>query len=218
MSDDLLDILDDSGSLVGHASRTEAHARGLWHRTAHVWVVIPPVREGSEGALLFQRRSPSKDVAPNLLDVSVGGHLAIGEDARAGAQRELAEELGIDVRRDGLRPLGVRQTSAVFGGMIDREVQTLFGVEPAVPLSRYRVQASEVAALVPIPIGRGLALFGGETDELRIDAALVGADGSTEPMTEHVTIRDFVPSRDHYFYRALVMGRRWVRGEDHLVI
>jgi hypothetical protein len=35
---------------------------------------------------------------------------------------------------------------------------------------------------------------------------------------EQVTPHDFLPSRDRYFYRALVMARRWLRGEDHLVI
>lgn len=218
MSDELLDILDDNGNVIGQGTRAEAHARGLWHRTAHVWVIIPPLHGNRDGALLFQRRSPSKDVAPNLLDVSVGGHLARGEDVLHAAQRELQEELGVRVRREALRPLGLRQTAGIHGRSTDREFQTLFGIEERKPLSEYRVEAREITALIPIPVERGLALFSGEIGALEVKSACVCPDGTTEPAMEQVTPHDFLPSRDRYFYRALVMARRWLRGEDHLVI
>ena len=64
-------------------------------------------RAGSLNAL-FQRRSPAKKIAPGLFDVTVGGHYASGEDARAAGPREIAEELGMEVPYAALVPLGRR--------------------------------------------------------------------------------------------------------------
>jgi len=215
---ELLQILSESGLPVGTARRAEVHSRGLWHRTVHVWVVVPRGAGRADGALLFQRRSPTKDVAPNLIDVSVGGHLGIGEEPLAAACRELAEELGILAGVDELRPLGVRQTSAQLGSAIDREVQTIFGIEDRRHPDEYRPQAREIACLLPIPVGDGLRLFAGQVEELAVEAGRVLADGNVVPVRERIRADDFVPSVDRYFYRAFVTARRWIRGEEHLAI
>jgi len=184
-----------------------------------VWVIIPRL-DGNrdEGALLFQRRSPTKDVAPNMIDVSVGGHLDCGEEALSAACRELAEEIGIRAAPERLRPLGVRQTAGIYGRAVDCEFQTLYGVEEAKSLSAYRVQAREITSLIPLPIPQGLALFAGEVSALDLKTARVRPDGTTAPARERITRADFVPCADRYFYWACVMARRWLRGEDYLVI
>jgi 8-oxo-dGTP pyrophosphatase MutT (NUDIX family) len=59
---------------------------------------------GSDGRLLVHRRSEDKDIWPGLWDICVGGIVTSGETYEAAAERELAEELGIDDAV--LRPIG----------------------------------------------------------------------------------------------------------------
>src|SRR5512136_3107179 len=100
------DVLDGNGKRTGEViGRDEAHANGVWHGAFHCLMVYP--REGRPAAL-FQRRSPTKKIAPGLFDVTVGGHYASGEDARTAGPREIAEELGLAVPYAALVPLGRR--------------------------------------------------------------------------------------------------------------
>ena len=88
------DILDGSGAPVGQARpRSEVHARGLWHRAFHLFLVAR--LDGVPHALL-QRRSEDKDTSPGKLDVAVGGHFSAGETI-VEAVREVEEELGLRV-------------------------------------------------------------------------------------------------------------------------
>ncbi len=90
MHDELLEVVDESGRVIGLAPRSLVHAdRNLLHRVVHVLVV------NRAGDLLLQKRSAAKDVAPGRWDTSVGGHLVPGESAQEAACREMKEELGV---------------------------------------------------------------------------------------------------------------------------
>ncbi|MEX0314176.1 MAG: hydrolase, partial [Allomuricauda sp.] len=68
--DELVDILDDNGNPTGRTClKSEAHRKGLFHPTIHVWFYT------SEGQILFQKRADNKDTFPSLWDVSVAGHI-----------------------------------------------------------------------------------------------------------------------------------------------
>lgn len=90
MPEELLEIVDDEGLVIGIAPRSEIHGNpSLIHRVVHVLVF------NTEGELLLQRRSMKKDVAPGRWDTSVGGHIDPGEDVLTAAKREMHEELGL---------------------------------------------------------------------------------------------------------------------------
>ena len=85
--EEMYDVLDEKGNPTGRvAPRSEVHAKGLWHRTVHVWVV------NDTSQILLQKRSPKKVQCPNVW-ASHGGHIAHGEDWRSAITRELCEEL-----------------------------------------------------------------------------------------------------------------------------
>lgn len=86
---ELFETFDDAGAPTGLVERSVVHARGLWHRAAHVWLFA------SDGRLHVQRRAAHKDLYADLWDFSVGEHLQPGESFEAGAGRGLAEELGV---------------------------------------------------------------------------------------------------------------------------
>ena len=88
--DELLEIVDESGTVIGRATRRELHSNpSLIHRVSHVVVV------SSDGRVLLQKRSTEKNIQPGKWDTSVGGHLLPEETFEACAARELEEELGL---------------------------------------------------------------------------------------------------------------------------
>lgn len=91
MSEEMFDIVDEDNNVIGVASRSQCHGDpSLIHRTAHVVVY------NSNGSILLQKRSQSKDLLGGFWDTAVGGHLDMGESFEEGARREMNEELGID--------------------------------------------------------------------------------------------------------------------------
>jgi len=97
-ADELVDVIDDDGGVVGTVTRAEMRRRRLRHRCTFVIV------RSSDGGVLVHRRSDDKDLWPGAWDLAVGGVVAAGEDWDHAAERELAEEVGI--RGVTLVPLG----------------------------------------------------------------------------------------------------------------
>src|SRR5947209_3224114 len=89
---EIFDVVDGDDCVIGHAPRSEVHARGLRHRAVHVLVF------NESGELFVQKRVESKDTFPGCYDSSASGHLKSGEEYDACAVRELHEELGLGVR------------------------------------------------------------------------------------------------------------------------
>ena len=208
----MIEVYDASNNSAGIVSREEAHQHGLWHRTAHVWVIHP---EYEGGAVLFQLRSDTKTIAPGYLDVTVGGHLDPGETPRDGAIRETKEELRIEVRPDVLIPLGLRQTAGVFGDSTDCEFQNLFGLISSRDPADYTIDRQEVAGLVLIPIKTAIGLFRDEISEYRCLLQSPEENGSRKLA---VRKERFIPSQDNYFLRACLAADRILNGDTNTLI
>ncbi len=100
MAEEMIDILNSDGTPAGYSrGRTEVHAKGLWHRTVHIWAFAP------DGRIVFQLRSHLKENNPSLLDTSCAGHITAGDDSRHAGVRELREEMGITKRPEDLEYL-----------------------------------------------------------------------------------------------------------------
>jgi isopentenyldiphosphate isomerase len=92
LADEWFPLVDETGATVGRALRREVHGNPtLMHPVVHCLV------ENTQGQLLLQLRSLSKDVQPGRWDTSVGGHVAFGESIEAALLREVKEEIGIEV-------------------------------------------------------------------------------------------------------------------------
>jgi len=108
MNDELLDVVDDSDSVIGQASRGEVHQRNLKHRAVHILVF------NNSGKIFLQKRSSSKDRHPGVWDSSASGHLDAGEKYDVAAIRELKEELGFSPKTP-LKPLFKLEASDATG-------------------------------------------------------------------------------------------------------
>ena len=122
MADEFIDILDKNGSETGKiALKSEAHKKGLYHRSAHLWLYT------STGKVLVQQRAMNKDTFPGLWDISVAGHIAAGETALSAILREAKEEIGISLRETDLQFLKIRLSEKKPNPyIIDNEYQYLF--------------------------------------------------------------------------------------------
>lgn len=121
-------MVDEDGEPVGTVvERAEAHARGVLHRTSHVWVLR---RRGGAVEVLLQLRAAAKESYPERYDVSSAGHIPAGAGYVDSALRELREELGLEAAPAEIVPCGVRRIRRRerFGGreFVDNQVSRIF--------------------------------------------------------------------------------------------
>jgi isopentenyldiphosphate isomerase len=206
---ELLDIYDENLTWLGTKERDAVHRDGDWHRVFQCWVIYRD-REGRDWIVL-QRRGADKDFYPNLLNVTAAGHYTAGETMRDGV-REVREELGIDVEYEDLIPLGRRVGIARQGNLVDHEIADVFFYICDKPLREYNYQREEVDGLVAFDINKGLAMYAGERESIQAQAVGYGQDVIT------ITPADFVPTNDNCMVKVLVLAKRCLNGEKHLVI
>ena len=104
---ELFDVIDSKGNPTGQiVSREKAHAEGIPHRTAHIWIIRE--KEGRV-QILLQKRSQNKDSFPGKFDTSSAGHIQAGDEPLESAIRELKEELGISAVPEQLHFAGTSQ-------------------------------------------------------------------------------------------------------------
>lgn len=153
MTEEQFDVLTDDGQATGEQkSRSAVHADGDWHRSFHLWIV----KEGRY--VLMQRRARTKDLEPNKLDVSVGGHFAAGESIGE-VLREADEELGLEVRLEQLHYLHTRKAERTYPQATDREFQEVYVTCCERPLADYALNPKEVYVLYELPIEGAIALY-----------------------------------------------------------
>lgn len=94
--EELLNVYDASGTVIGARPRREAKASGLAVGAVNALLV------NSRGEVLLQHRPPDKENG-GLWDKSVGGHVSAGEDFDQTLVREAAEELFDDPASNRVR-------------------------------------------------------------------------------------------------------------------
>jgi len=111
------DVCDPDGNPTGESlPRSVVHRRGLWHRSAHLWLT-----DGRR--LLLQRRHPGKETDPGRWDIAVAGHLSAGQTPLEALVREAFEELGLTLDPASLTLLGVGAKEYLEPAFADREWQ-----------------------------------------------------------------------------------------------
>ncbi len=83
-------VVDDHNFVLGAVPRGQMREELLCHRATYVFVF------NSKGQLYVQERTLNKDIYPGYFDPATGGVVTEGESYDQAAERELAEELGIE--------------------------------------------------------------------------------------------------------------------------
>ncbi|MEX0289567.1 MAG: NUDIX domain-containing protein [Flavobacteriaceae bacterium] len=146
--DELVEIFDQWGMPIGEiVPKSVAHKKGLYHPTAHVWLYT------ASGMVLLQQRGRHKDTHPLLWDVSVAGHIASGEAYTKAAIREVQEEIGLSIKEEDLKKIGVYKSVHQHSDtLIDCEFNHTYLCKLSVSLEALTKQESEVEALKLMPL------------------------------------------------------------------
>ncbi|MDT0553782.1 NUDIX hydrolase [Urechidicola vernalis] len=162
MTDELIDILNKDYSFQKTALKSEAHKYGWLHASVHIWFYT----ETEE--LLLQKRSATKIAFPNVWDVSVAGHIGTKESPLESALREIKEEIGLEIEKESLKPIGTYHEHQQFNpAYIDNELHYIYKCKLEKRFSELKIQKEELTALKLIPI----KLFRQEIKELNHDYA-----------------------------------------------
>ncbi|MFD2564815.1 NUDIX hydrolase [Aquimarina rubra] len=148
MPDELIDILNSDGKPTGEVRlKSEAHRTGLYHASVHIWFYT------KEGHILLQKRAKDKDTYPDLWDVSVAGHIGVGETAINSALREVEEEIGLVVTEEDLEFKGILLAEKQpKPDLFDNEFHHIFISEIHTSLDTLKLQEEEVSEIKLIPI------------------------------------------------------------------
>jgi 16S rRNA (adenine1518-N6/adenine1519-N6)-dimethyltransferase len=92
-------VVDRNDRPLGAATRSEVHGNNLLHRAVHILIF------NGSGEVFLQFRSRWKDRHPLRWDSSAAGHVDAGETYDNAAQREIREELGIDISPERIAKL-----------------------------------------------------------------------------------------------------------------
>ena len=90
---EIVGIFDENDNYVRSATRKEMRAKNLIHRATDIIII------NSQKQILVQTRSMKKEYCPGYLDAVIGGVVGDKEDVNLSAERELNEEVGIDVTK-----------------------------------------------------------------------------------------------------------------------
>ncbi|MFE8696000.1 NUDIX domain-containing protein [Cytobacillus sp. FJAT-53684] len=96
---ELLDVYDINRKKTNRTwIRGEEIQPGDFHLVVHVCIF------NSDGEMLIQQRQPFKKGWSNLWDLTVGGSATAGDTSQTAAQRELYEEIGLELDFQQMRP------------------------------------------------------------------------------------------------------------------
>ncbi|OLA03948.1 MAG: NUDIX hydrolase [Clostridiales bacterium Nov_37_41] len=128
---ELFDVIDSKGNPAGQiVSREKAHAEGIPHRTAHIWIIR------------------KKEGIPGKFDTSSAGHIQAGDEPLESALRELKEELGISATPEQLHFAGtfpISFTKEFHGKMFrDEEIAFVYIYQEPVNTAELVLQTEEV--------------------------------------------------------------------------
>lgn len=91
-NDELIDLVDQNDQVIGQKYRSEIYSENVSN-----FRVINALLINSKKHVWIPRRSAHKKLFPLCLDASVGGHVAAGESYEQAFERELQEELNIEL-------------------------------------------------------------------------------------------------------------------------
>lgn len=133
--EELVEHVDENGSVIEVVTRAEIRAETLRHRCTYVFVVR------SSGHLVVHRRAEWKSIYPGWWDVCFGGICGVDEPWLPAAERELAEEAGLE--NVELRGLGTVHYEEADGRIVGRAYVTVSD-EPVEAVDGEVVELDEV--------------------------------------------------------------------------
>ena len=93
IQDELLDAVDNHDVVIGTQLRSEVRRLNI-----HNFRAVNGFIENDQGQLWIPRRTATKTLFPLALDTSIGGHVQSGESYDQAFERELMEEVNLNLK------------------------------------------------------------------------------------------------------------------------
>lgn len=129
---ELWDLYDENRVKLG-----KTMVRGEKQPDSAYRIVVHACIFNSQGEMLIQQRQPFKSGWSNMWDITVGGSAVSGDSSRTAVERELFEELGIDMSFAGIMPALTVNVEGVFDDIY-------IAVSDDIDISMLKLQYSEV--------------------------------------------------------------------------
>lgn len=91
MSDEIICLIDKENNIIGSVNRNKMRFGIDYHRATYIFVFTP------DNKLIIQKRTLNKQFCPGYYGIATGGVVAHDESYLVSAQRELKEELGLNL-------------------------------------------------------------------------------------------------------------------------
>jgi isopentenyldiphosphate isomerase len=209
-ADELIDIYNEHGDLIGKATNQLAHTLGLWHRTFHCWIMHRHDDGPWAGSwtVVLQRRGSGASTYSGYLDISVAGHYQAGEGIEGGL-REFAEELGFEPAAEDLTLIARRTVSeAAPNNKVNREYQDVYLLRSTDSLEAYRPGYPEVSGVLECRLEDLDDLINERVPEIMsLTATSDGGPAASRWTT--VTLDQFIPNAWSY-HKALFSALRQI--------
>lgn len=142
--EEMIDVLDEkTGDLTDEIiSKSEAHRIGKWHGSIHILII-----NKDKTKTLLQKRCEQKKLYPNMWDITVGGHITAGETPLISAQRELQEELGLNLNNLDVKEIDRIKEQLSNNGVISNEYVSIYVAYGDVEISKIKLQKEEVSEI-----------------------------------------------------------------------
>jgi len=189
--------------------REQAMRDGDWIGTFNLWIVT----KDPTPSIIYQQRGPDRSWAPNKLDVSAGGHYKAGEKLTDGL-REVEEELGKSYDAGSMTYLGRKLYVGLdTAGNKKNNVIELYLTEDNAPLASYKLDQSEVYAIVRCPVSELLIAHADKSYSFVAN----GLKYDGQAFQTSVTQDSFPENWDNYHYKIALLIDRYFKGEQNLM-
>ena len=145
---ELFVVVDEEDNILGYYTRHACHNnRLLLHRGVIMYIF------DDEGRVLLQKRSATKDTDPGFWSMSAGGHVGKGETYEVAMDRELREELGVEL------PIKFVE-KFIFRHPRETEIDTLFVAKGNGPFYPSHNEVEEVKFFTKLDLNKKLQSSG----------------------------------------------------------
>ncbi len=215
---EFFEVVDCFGRKTGKLkTRSLVHRNGDWHRSSHIHLINPRTQ-----TIIFQQRSAGKDVCPNHVDVAVGGHHAPGESEKQTIEREVREEVGIDLTAcpgELVRVRGYRLNAIEFPekNICDHEIQDVSFFVSDIGIDQLSLQRGELFAVMSFAVADVRDLFVGGSDTIgNLAGRRFDERGNVIDYIRSWEKNDFIPAVDNYFAKAAYIADLLFSGERNI--
>ncbi len=139
--EELIDLLDENGNMIGTIDKAIAHRDGLWHKSVHIWMV------NDKNEILLQHRCAEKNFFPNFWDCLFAGHVGAGEESIESVLREGKEEIGLNLQKDEVKHLFRFKEHFEWGNIVSNEFVDVFLIRKNYEIDKDKFQKEEVDGL-----------------------------------------------------------------------